>query len=280
MFRFMKYRFIMGVLAALLPVLLVQTVRSDPLAGKTPVGEIGKMYAEPACFKPALDGKLPVIANTMKRNTTVICYREMAVLHSGITRTPLWVAEKITGQEVSDGGSFGREDFKFFADDNLLMSDRAELSDYAKSGYDRGHLAPSRDFPTHESRAESFSLANIAPQNPESNRGVWAAIEAAARSIAQESGEVHVVTGVLFLGDKIKRVKGRVMVPTHFWKAIYDPTSGRAGVYLVENIPVFAWKTMSVSEFETLSGVSPFPGMSQARRMMAPKLPSPIKFKR
>lgn len=273
----LKYRFLMGMLSVFLPAM---AIFGGVHQGSTPVGEIQEMYKIALCQRPALDGKLPIVANTMKRNTTVICYKEMTILHSGVTRTPLWVAEKITGQEVSDGGLFGREDFKFLADDNLRLSDRAELTDYAKSGYDRGHLAPSRDFPTADSRAESFSLANIAPQNPESNRGVWAAIESATREMAKERGDIHVVTGTLFLGDRIKRLKGRVMVPTHFWKAIYDPMSGKAAVYVVENISGFAWKTMSIGEFEMLSGIAPFPSMPQSRRLVALKLPNPESSRR
>lgn len=276
LFGFMKYRFILGLLAVLLPVL---AVNGNPFVGKVPSGEVGRMHANPDCQKNSRDGRMPVVANSMKRNTIVICYDEMTVLHSGISRTPLWVAERLTDSEVKDGGGFGREDFKFYPDGNLPMSDRAELSDYARSGYDRGHMAPSRDFGSKDARAASFSLANIVPQDPQSNRGVWADIESTVRDMAKKDGELFVVTGTLFLGDKVKRIKGRVLVPTHVWKAVFNPVTGSGGVYLVENIPVYAWKILAIDQFEALSGVSPFPGLLQRQRMAKAKLPSPAKRK-
>lgn len=281
MFRFIKYRFIMGVLAILLPALAVNgnPFVESPSIGSVPAGAIGQMYSNPACQRNSLDGQMPVVANSMKRNTTVICYSEMTILHSGIARTPLWVAEHLTGGEIEDGGEFGREDFNFHPDINLQVSDRAELFDYARSGYDRGHMAPSRDFGSRKARAASFSLANVVPQDPQNNRGVWADIEAAVRNMAKADGEIFVVTGVLFQGDKIKTVKGRVLVPTHLWKAVYNPVTGRGGVYLVENIPAYAWETMDISQFEMLSGVAPFPGLTQKQRMSTAVLPSPVKRK-
>src|SRR3546814_5140694 len=66
---------------------------------------------------------------------------------------------------------------EFFAETQIPVSESAELDDYRRSGYDRGHLAPSGNMPNKESQAESFSLANIVPQNGELNRGIWADLE-------------------------------------------------------------------------------------------------------
>ena len=59
------------------------------------------------------------------------------------------------------------------ADANLPNDDRAELSDYVRSGFDRGHMAPNGDMPTRSGQYESFTLANMVLQNPNNNRYIW-----------------------------------------------------------------------------------------------------------
>ena len=84
-------------------------------------------------------------------------------------------------------------------------NDRAELADYERSGYDRGHMAPNADFATRKRQAESFSLANMVPQVHENNAGVWAGIEGAARQLAKREGELYVISGPAFIGGKLKK---------------------------------------------------------------------------
>ena len=72
---------------------------------------------------------------------------------------------------------------------------RAELKDYAKSGYDRGHMTPSADMPTPSSQEESFSLANMVPQDHYNNTGIWSNIESATRYLAKKKGSLYIITG-------------------------------------------------------------------------------------
>ncbi len=51
--------------------------------------------------------------------------------------------------------------------------------------------------------AESFTLANMVPQNPANNRHLWAHIEEAVRRIGLRATGTYVVTGPLFNGGKI-----------------------------------------------------------------------------
>ena len=84
-------------------------------------------------------------------------------------------------------------------------------------------MALSGDMPTETSQHESFSLANMIPQDPKNNQILWQGIEEATRTLASRDGEVYVVTGPIFEGSSLERLNGRVLVPAFVFKAIYDP---------------------------------------------------------
>ena len=127
-----------------------------------------------------------------------LCYAAFAVLHSGETKTPVYVAQRLNRKSLEDAHE--RRADKFFADARLPAAERAELSDYKHSGYSRGHMAPAGDMATPTSMAQSFSLANMVPQNAQQNGGSWARIEQDTRKyVLRASGDVYVITGPVFV---------------------------------------------------------------------------------
>ena len=197
-----------------------------------------------------------------------------AVLHSGLSRTPLYSAEHLSRQKLKNASKLSRLDF-YHAQTTLPENDRAELSDYERSGYDRGHMAPNADFATRKSQAESFSLANIVPQVHENNVGVWAGIESAARQLAKREGELYVISGPAFIGSKLNKI-GNVVVPTHLWKVIYSPIQQTAGAYLVTNDNTRAYSVVTVARLEKMVGISLLPGLPQRVRDAGMLLPRPV----
>lgn len=73
-------------------------------------------------------------------------------------------AERITAKQVVQQKGMVREGV-FFADSRIPAGERAELADFERSGFDRGHLTPSAPGWTRELQAETFALMNIAPLN-------------------------------------------------------------------------------------------------------------------
>ena len=177
--------------------------------------------------------------------TIPLCFEAFAVLHSGVTRTPLYAAEHLTRASVAAARTVARDD-SFHEEARLPEDQRAALEDYVRSGFDRGHLAPAGDMPTIGAQAESFSLANIVPQNRVLNRGLWADIEESVRRLATRRGALFVVTGVIFSGTSVEQIKGGVLVPTLLFKAVYDPARGEAGAYLARNDEAKEWHALSI----------------------------------
>src|SRR5262249_32309647 len=148
--------------------------------------------------------------------------------HSGLSKTPVYVAERLTRSQLVNARDEKRTD-RFFADARLPRAERAELDDYKGSGWDRGHLAPAGDQPTAQAMAQSFSLANMTPQAPKNNREAWSAIESATRKyVMRAKGDVYVISGPVF-GDHPRTIgQSRVWVPDHYFKLVYDRTTNRA----------------------------------------------------
>lgn len=218
--------------------------------------------ASTECPKHYLSGKEPTFINLkLSEQLNEVCFSEFAVIHSGKTRTPLWSAEKLTSSRVLDAMQLKRED-NFYPEIQIPKERRAVLEDYAKSGFDRGHLAPNKDFSVRESANESFSLANIIPQEPSNNRGIWADIEVSTRKMALDFGEVYVVTGPMFKSLKLKTLRNRVVVPTHIFKAIYIPKLNKASAYVVENIVGKEYGVVSIAELNAYAGLDLFPSLT------------------
>lgn len=239
------------------------------------VGPASADAAKTSCPDQFVDHHAPDLLNPrLEASTRELCYSDFAVLHSGITRTPLWAAEHLTRAHLKAARGRARIN-KFHADPHLPPSERAELVDYAHSGFDRGHMAPSGDMPDAQSQDESFSLANIVPQNPDNNRNLWAGIESATRDLTRADGELYVVTGPVYAGETLQRLNGRVLVPTAIFKAIYDPKRHQAGAYLAPNAEGDRWDAISLARLAQITGVDVFPTLPASTKESAMALPDP-----
>ncbi len=233
-----------------------------------------------ACLKHFVEGKAPSFTRpSLQQSTAGLCYEAFAVMHSGVSRTPLWSAERLTRESIAAAKEVRRKD-AFHAEESLPPAMRAELSDYARSGYDRGHMAPAADMPTEEAQHQSFSLANIVPQNRENNQRLWSAIEGATRHLANQRGEIYVITGPLFEGERIHRINSRVFVPTHVFKAVYDPAKKEGAAWLAPNAAGDTYEVISIAELEKRAGIKLFPAVPDSVKAHAMPLPEPRLRKR
>jgi len=130
-------------------------------------------------------------------------------------------------------------------------------------------MSPSGDFSTAASQRESFSLANMVPQAPELNRGIWEGYESAMRHLAQERGELYVITGPLYEGAQLERV-GEVLVPSSVYKVVCDPARREAVAVVCENTDAQLCRTISLAEIEQRSGIDFFPSETISASLVLP----------
>lgn len=210
----------------------------------------------------------------LKRQSYELCFDGFAVLYSGISRTPIWSAEHLTKERIAQAKTLARED-SFHSESRLPHQARAELSDYTRSGFDRGHLAPNGDMANKSQQFDSFSLANIAPQNGTHNRNIWRMIEGTTRHLANKYGEIYVVTGVVFIGKNIQSIGTGVLVPSHFFKVIYVPSLNQAGVYYSPNTENGNYQVLSLDELNKKTGIMAMPTLPDHVQSQALELPDP-----
>jgi endonuclease G, mitochondrial len=235
--------------------------------------------AQTGCPEHFANGQAPDLINQkLTAKTREICYSGFAVKHSGVTKTPLYAAEHLMRDRILQGKGLKRQS-KFHPDENIPRSERAELHHYARSGYDRGHVAPSADMFDIQSQYECFSLANMVPQVPENNRGPWEGIESAVRMMAKSKGDLYVVTGPIYQGSNIEQIGGSVMVPTKLFKAIYDPQRKEAGAYLIDNSADAQPQKVTIEELEKIAGISMFPSVEDSVKSRLMRLPDPRSYK-
>lgn len=190
-----------------------------------------------------------------------LCFDDFAVLYSAQTKTPVYAVERLTKDRLLAARSEQRTN-KFYEEARLPFADRALLNDYKSSGYDRGHNAPAADRSTDAAMAQSFSLANMVPQDPNHNRKTWSDYEKNVRKYAMRAnGDVYVFTGPYFYPGENHKAIGysKVWVPDVMWKVVYTPSSGKAFVYWSANASnVRVEPPISYDEFKKRTGLALF----------------------
>lgn len=111
----------------------------------------------------------------------LLCHEGYALGYDYANRIPDWVSYAISNTSAN-GGNVGRGNFR--VDKSIPAKYRSSNTDYKKSGYDRGHLAPSGSIDySRAANDDTFFYSNMTPQLPGFNRdmqgytGVWGRVE-------------------------------------------------------------------------------------------------------
>ncbi len=196
-------------------------------------------------------------------NEKIISHTGYSFVYSEEHEQAKWIAYELTQEETNS--LFERTD-KFLVDP-FVSTGTAENSDYANSGYDKGHLAPAADMGwSATSMKESFYFSNMSPQLPGFNRGVWKRLEELMRSWAIENKAIYIVTGPVLTSGLPTIGGNRVSIPNYYYKVILDYTQPdiKAIGFILPNASsssALSEFAVSIDEVEKATGIDFFPAL-------------------
>ena len=191
---------------------------------------------------------------------------QFAIGWSPSLRHPVWAAYHV----VKDARFDALKRPNFQKDRSVASS--PSPSDYARSGYDRGHVVPNRAIVTRygpDEQEKTFLMTNIAPQRPALNRGPWREMEQRISDLwTARYGEIWVIVGAVSPTTGRKTLENTTIdVPAQYYMlvAAQDEEGVRVLAVMlpqtaeVNDFPVHG--IVTVNELEAATGLSFFPDM-------------------
>lgn len=171
------------------------------------------------------------IPRSARQDTTMICHEGYALEHDNKAHIPAWVAYSLTPEHAV--GCYPR--ISRFQIDPSIGEASAKPKDYAKSGYDIGHMANDSDMRwSRLTELESNLFDNAAPQLPGLNRGAWKMLEDQTRAwVTYRQHPILIYVGPVYEKTAPTTIgKSMVTVPLSFYKILVDQVTGEVLVFL------------------------------------------------
>ena len=236
-----------------------QESEASDTKGNVPSPSAGSPKTVRFDFEKQVDFMLPV----SKSGNDLIRHEGYTLSYRDEYKDAEWVAYPLLDYETSGDADRKYEQFK---PDPMVAGGTALPSDYTRSGYDRGHLAPAGDFKfSQRMMKETFFMSNITPQTPDFNRGIWKELEEQVRAWAIRDNGLYVITGsVLKPGLPTIGKTTEVSVPEKFYKVILycnKPDIRMIGFLLNNEGSTSSLKqfVVPVDQIEQLTGIDFFP---------------------
>lgn len=184
-------------------------------------------------FKTVLSISLVLLLNvSLKAQDTIrLVHKRYTTVFSKSLKYPVLVEWWLTKEALICVDEVPRSE-RFYVDP-FLATETNLANDYIRSGFDRGHMAPSADNQCFGPivMKECFYFSNIAPQAPNLNQGDWKTLEDLTRTLTLKYDSVKVWAGSVGEQKKI----GRVSVPQKCWKVIYIHKTRQWFYYIFDN---------------------------------------------
>ncbi|HEY1192080.1 MAG TPA: DNA/RNA non-specific endonuclease, partial [Gemmata sp.] len=175
----------------------------------------------------------PANADPANADAYLIERPQYVLSYNDSKRSANWVSWNLAGSDIGDTKRL----LHFDPDPDLPSSFRkVRHEDYTGSGFDRGHLCPSKDrTDSADNNRATFYTTNIVPQSAACNRGGWERFESHCRDLTRDGSELYIACGphgTGGTGEKGPRdaIGGatRINVPGAVWKVVLVVPDGRA----------------------------------------------------
>jgi endonuclease G len=210
------------------------------------------------------------------KETFLIDRPQYVISYNDKHKTANWVCWQLVAKDI------GKTARGAFASDPILPKGFTHVNSatYTGSGFDRGHMCPSKDrSDTEEDNDAVFYMTNIVPQSAACNQKGWERFERYCRELAEDGKELYIACGPHGQGgvanDGTKKLTiGKnapfVTVPAHVWKVVLVLDKGahpakhsRAVAIWMPNDQTVTddWASyrVSVAEVEKKTGLKFFP---------------------
>ena len=236
------------ILSGLLTVALIFTACNDDTPDGTS-GDNSNQNANPTVIQNARNLEMPRLDDqTGDIYSHYVTYRGEQVLNYTLDwhkekKHSRWVAFVFTN--TTSGTSWNRNNWKgtewngkvwegdpFQPDPDIPAGERNELSDFSRSGYQRGHLCASADrLFSMDANGQTFYLSNMSPQMGSFNSPNWSDLETQVRNWGRNNNfrdTLFVVKGgtirddqiIEYIGGKDPSSPTKVAVPKYYFMAL------------------------------------------------------------
>lgn len=206
------------------------------------------------------DNDLQTPISLIPRQEQIIHHTGYIVSYNKDLKLPNWVSYELTREETK-----GKEKrSNRFITDPLVKGLIATNADYARSGYDKGHMAPAADMKWSPQAMEaSFYFSNICPQHPQLNRRGWKKLEEKIRDWAIADSAIIIICGPIITKQPKTIGKNKVAVPQQFFKVVLSPFAKpmRAIGFLFNNrqaVEPLSTYTVTIDSIERLTNMDFF----------------------
>jgi endonuclease G len=183
-----------------------------------------------------------------QRQVVPICREAYLVAYDAPVKIPAYVAYTLLPQNAL--GCWPRTN-AFVADKSVPNGPTP--SDYAGTGYDKGHAAPDGDLSWSQIvEYESFLMTNMYPQHGSLNRGIWKLLETSVRGWAVQRNQSYTIYVGAIYGAGDGYIGNGVIVPNAYYKIVINNSTAEVAGWMFPHTKPYGNLGNDLTKFRTM----------------------------